>query len=247
MRHSHPFRADDLASLEELYDLKRGVIPMRDVHEGKTGAEYIAVRHDVDDNQGSFSAAIDMAAWEAERGYRTTYFLLHSASYWEDHPWFWKEVRIIANLGHEIGIHANGIATAIRQGGDPGALLAAALAELREKTGLPVIGEVAHGDELCRTEDGVLRFVNDEMFAECARPALGAPDRAIEETNLKLDPKPLATYGLEYDSNRLPRKYYASDSGGVWSQPWETTVAQAEAGDGQLHMLIHPDWWTEAF
>jgi hypothetical protein len=90
------------------------VIPMRDVYVGNTEPTNIAVRHDVDDNEDSLATAVEMAAWEKDRGYRTTYFLLHSASYWT------SEISMVAKylnaLGHEVGIHCNAIAQEIRTG-----------------------------------------------------------------------------------------------------------------------------------
>jgi hypothetical protein len=53
-------------------------------------------------------------------------------------------------------------------------------------------------------------------------------------------------YQLEYDANWLKRGDYLSDSGGEWSQPFEALVA-GWPDLGQLHILIHPDWWVEAF
>lgn len=241
-------RPDDLRKLGELLGSLSAVVPMKDVFYGDTDADVIAVRHDVDDNQGSWEAAKSFARWEYDHGYRTTYFLLHSASYWGQ-PWFWEDVKEIASLGHEIGIHCNAIAESVRYGGSPSALLSGVLREIRDRTGVPIIGEVAHGDELCKDPEdrSKYRFVNDEMFTECARPEMGAPDRIIKGTGLRLGPHPLSDYGLLYDSNRLPRRFYASDSGGRWSQPWGKTVEQGLSGEGQLHLLIHPDWWTEAF
>ena len=240
MRQDAPFQADDLESLDELYRQAFAVMPMRDVYRGQLAHSRIAVRHDVDDNAGSWRAAIEMARWEFDRGYHTTYFLLHSASYWGQR-YFWDDVRNVAAMGHEIGIHVNAIASAIRTRDKPGRILGLALDELRHLTGLEIIGSVAHGDELCRE----FHFVNDEQFTDCARPDYGAPDRQVGP--IKLDPRPLSDFGLRYDSNRLPRKFYASDSGGTWNQPWEQTVEQGLSPEGQLHLLIHPDWWTEAF
>jgi hypothetical protein len=90
-------------------------------------------------------------------------------------------------------------------------------------------------------------FVNDEMFVECRRPDMGAADRELEHggTLVKIEPRPLSDYHLGYDANWLPRKHYLSDSGGVWSQP--VLGVEQGFGTGQLHMLVHPDWWAGAF
>ena len=109
---------------------------------------------------------------------------------------------------------------------------------------------MAHGDELCRR----FTFVNDEQFSDCPRPGYGPPDRWLgptkqhrKYTQIKLDPWPLATFGLDYDSNWLPRRFYVSDSGGEWNKAWDEVEREAWGDEGQLHMLIHPDWWGQAF
>lgn len=213
---------------------------MRDVYKGDTGADVIGLRHDVDDNRGSFATALRMAEWEMEHGYSSTYFLLHGSHYWNDE---WLEaVPQFEEMGHEIGIHVNAIAETLRTRSDPHAILGEAISELRS-TGVRVVGCVAHGDALCHKAG----FVNDELFTESSRPAYGAPDRRIEHRGVCYDLKPVtrSKYGLEYDANWLPRGDYLSDSGGEWSQPFNHVVQTF--GRGQLHVLVHPDWWSEAF
>lgn len=235
--------AADLHELDRLLRSASAVVSMREVHASVRDPDVIGLRHDVDDNHGSFDTALRIAEWEHERGYRSTFFMLHTASYWTRDD-FADTVGRIAAHGHEIGVHANAVAEALRHGGDPATILRQALDELRGR-GFHVVGVAPHGDELCRDRHGHVRFVNDEMFAECARPEMGAPDRILEHDGhtVRLRPKPLAAYGLEYETYRLPRGRYLSDSGGAWNiQP-----ADLADGPGQLHILWHPDWWQEAF
>ena len=105
--------------------------------------------------------------------------------------------------------------------------------------GFTVKGTVAHGDNDCYGADGKVRFVNDELFTR-VRPA-----RARQPRRLKREP--LASFDLDYDANWLERGAYLSDSGGRWSAPGFDLVAQEFPFPGQLHMLVHPDWWKEAF
>lgn len=236
-----PFQPSDLDELHaRLYSLADRIVPMRDIHKGDTSHRVIGVRHDVDDNQGSLATALRMAEWEFNHGHSTTYFLLHGSHYWNEH--MLELVPVFRDLGHEVGIHVNGIAEALRTGGDPHMLVAKALNELRS-TGVPISGCVAHGDQLCH----VVGFVNDELFTESARPMMGPPDRQVKhrDATVKLEPISRTVLGLEYDASWLPRAYYLSDSGGYWSQPFDGVVAKF--GEGQLHMLVHPDWWGEAF
>lgn len=229
----------DLAELDRLLSSADAVVPMREIHAGAHHPDVIGLRHDVDDNRGSLDTALEIAIWESSRGYHSTFFLLHTASYWR-RPDFLQIADTIEARGHEVGIHANAIAHALRKGGDPAEILHAAIEELRNH-GLAITGVAPHGDELCHQ----VGFVNDEMFAECARPDVGAPDRLLEHDGnaVRLAPVPLAEFGLEYETYRLPRKRYLSDSGGSWNVP----PGSIDRRPGQLHILWHPDWWPEAF
>lgn len=248
MNQLHPFYPEDLADLDKLFSGVRAVVPMREIAAGNRDFDVIGVRHDVDDNNNALDTALKMAQWESERGYRSTYFLLHSASYWELDT-IRKAAWTIETLGHEVGIHVNALAEAIRGKGDPSTILADALVQLRS-SGVEVIGSAGHGDEMCAR----FTFVNDELFTECARPGYGEPDRWIGPTRehplytpVKIERRSRYDFGLEYDSAWLPRRFYASDSGGRWNKMWDEIEREGLGDEGQLHMLIHPDWWGHAF
>jgi hypothetical protein len=212
---------------------------MREIYAGNTDRQTIGLRHDCDN---VIEPAVQFAEWEAERGYRSTYFALHTAPYWEDEQLLRGSLERIAELGHEIGIHNNAVAEASETGCDPVEILAGAIDQLRGY-GFEIRGTVAHGDPRCYT-NGTVGFVNDELFSECARPEFGFASRPAGRRYI--EPVPLATFGLEYDANWLPRAEYLSDSGGAWSRPFDE-VADGFPFAGQLHVLIHPDWWREAF
>jgi len=235
--------ARDLTQLDELLSKASAVVSMREIAAGNHDPSVIGLRHDVDDNPGSLDTAVKIARWEAERGYRSTFFMLHGTSYWTPDR-LPAAVEEIAGHGHEIGIHANGIAEALRTGRDPDDILAEALAELCA-IGFPVIGVAGHGDRLCYDAE----FVNDEQFVECARPNMGAPDRmlTLRGVTLELAPKTLSFFALEYESLRLPRGHYQSDSGGQWFEPMAQTIAGFPYANGPLQVLQHSDWWGSAF
>jgi hypothetical protein len=231
-----PFMPDDLADLEALLETAVSVVTMRDVYHGDRRPGAIGLRHDVDDNRGSLDTALALARWEHDRGYRATYFLLHDSHYWPDVR---DAARELVQLNHEVGIHVNAIAEAIRQRRtDPHVILFDALHELR--CAAAVMGAVAHGDNLCHQYG----FVNDEIFLECARPSYGPARRQV--AGVQIDPRSMLDYGLKYDANWLTRSEYLSDSGGRWSRPFED-VADGFPFAGQLHILVHPDWWAQAF
>ncbi len=240
MRSHAPFRLGDLDELDGLLGEALAVVPMTAVAAGQQWPQVIGLRHDVDN---AIEPAVAMARWEEERGYRSTYFILHTAPYWDDKQLLRRSLDRIAEAGHEIGIHNNALAQAWDDGGDPAAILEAAIVELRGY-GHDIAGTVAHGDQRCYDARGMIRFVNDELFEECPRPDYGPAVR--QHGKLLIDPVPLSDLGLLYDANWLPRAGYASDSGGRWRPGFDEVVAGYPPGDGQLHLLVHPDWWGEA-
>lgn len=263
MRHREPYDRTDLDELDQrLLSQAFSVIAMQEVYAGNRHADVIAMRHDVDAGH-ALGVAADMAEWEAERGYRSTYYILHSSPYWgtKDFP---RLLERIASAGHEIGMHTNALAESFRQNRDPDLILEDALRTLRS-FGYPVRGIVGHGDGLCNRDaaPGEPWFANDEQFVECARPKDGAPDRLITRGSIsrRLAPRPLADFGLDYEAVRLGRGFTQTDSGGKWYFEFDATVAEFTAvttdgpaalasrplGHKQLHLLVHPDWWTNAF
>lgn len=261
-RRRRPFDLADLARFERLFESATAVVGMRQVAEGARERRIIGLRHDVDRD---LEAALSFALWEHERGYRATYFLLHTADYWHgpdysegftDPPDELREaVRVLVELGHEVGFHNNCLAASLVSGVPADEILEHELAALRS-LGAEVVGDAAHGDPLCwdRPQDRATRrllFANYEMFVECAKPGNGEPDRTIERDGLSLTlaPRPLADFALVYESFFLPRSVLAHDSNGEPKVSW--IDGRVERGwhslalppTGQMHVLLHPEWW----
>jgi hypothetical protein len=130
VRDNAPFHADDLDELDERFLSKASaVIAMVDVHAGNRHPSVIGLRHDCDAGH-SLATAVKMARWEADRSYRSTYYVLHTSPYW-NYPNFRESLETIACLGHEIGIHADALAESFKTGRDPDLILDEALATLR--------------------------------------------------------------------------------------------------------------------
>jgi len=242
------FTRHDLEQLDRLlYSRADRVVPMRDIWKGDISSRVIGLRHDVDavSNAGkdAFETALAMAQWESDHGYSSTYFLLHGSRYWNTDNL--ARAMEFEDLGHEVGLHVNGIAEAFRQKRDPVEIVAEALAELREF--VRVEGCVAHGDALCYRTGGSQLVINDEMFLESQRPSMGDPCRIVTQGDVAVPIAPVSRrdLGLGYDAGWLSRGTYVSDSGSNWSQPIDE-VAES-FGNGQLHINVHPDWWSRAF
>lgn len=75
------------------------IITKHDMHHRK----FLWIRHDVDH---SLLKALDMAEMENDYGYRSTYFFLHTAPYW-DSVELKHCVKSMQKLGHGIGLHHN--------------------------------------------------------------------------------------------------------------------------------------------
>jgi hypothetical protein len=240
------------------------VLAMEDVFDGHRDPNSIGLRHDIDAGH-ALATAVRMAEWEADRGYRSSYYVLHTSPYWKADG-FRMHLERIAELGHEIGIHTDALADFFRTGRDPDVVLAEAIDTLRGY-GFRVRGVAGHGNSICNrdAEPGEVWFANDEQFVTCRRPDYGKADRVVTRgsVSLRLRPRPLADFGLEYEALWLPNPipFRVSDSGGRWVNPgWEESVVRWQSERAafphvteptrdvrQLHLLVHPDWWAEAF
>ena len=224
---------DDLKQLEALLGMADAVVPVR---EGNTDPRVITMRHDVDDR--GWDSCCAMAMWEAERGYRSTYYFLHTAPYWN--AAMSPRLHRIADMGHEIGLHHNCLAEWYTDRVDPFLRLTLARDELHRWSGRPITGLCAHGDDRCYAGG----FSNYQMFAELS------DEKIVRGRTWKLPsgapaPRPAADFGFKYHAELQPRKLYLSDSGGEWHESLGIVDAAAKfaLGLGPLTILQHPDWW----
>jgi hypothetical protein len=187
----------------------------------------LALRHDVDSR---IESALELAKLESRRGFRATYFVLHTAPYWRS-PDLLVHLRALQELGHEVGFH-NDLVTAYRVFGEqPRMVLERELDRLRS-AGIEITGVAAHGSPWCHR----LGFHNNYVFAGWDEPQPGFPAREVPE---KLDP---TEFGLEYEVYHLAYDSYFSDSafvGGRRAHPADFGLVPGR----RTVMLVHPDHW----
>ena len=203
------------------------VVPMRELARG-VGA--VALRHDVDSR---LESALELAALEAARGLRATYFVLHTAPYWGE-AGLLPRLRGLQELGHEVGFHNDLLTLQRVEGADPRAVLERELARLRGG-GIEVVGAAAHGSPWCHR----LGFHNNYVFAGWDEPRPGYPNRGVPE---KLDP---AEFGLEYEAYHLSRDVYFSDSSFVGGRRAHPADLRLEPGKRTI-VLVHPCHWDSS-
>jgi len=208
--------------LERLRDLT--VVPMR---EFARGVGVFCLRHDVDSRLDS---ALELAALEAGRGIRATYFVLHTAPYWNE-PGLIPRLKRLQELGHEVGLH-NDLVTVERLQGVNVADYAHSVLERLRGNGIDVVGAAAHGSPWCHR----LGFHNNYVFAGWDEPVPGFPDTGVRH---KLDP---AELGLEYEAYHVPRDAYFSDSAFIDRRRAHPSSVRLPPA-GRTIALIHPCHW----
>jgi hypothetical protein len=242
----------------------RGV-PMEDVAR-RTRHTTIGLRHDCDAGH-SLATAVKMAEWEAERGYRSTYYILHTRPTGTT-----RTSGRCSTRSRRAGTRSASTPTPRRGAEDGPRPRRDPRRGARDPARLRLHRPRCRGAREPALQprpraEGEITFANDEQFVECARPQEGPPDRTITRgsRSLALRPRPLADFGLDYEAlvSALPHPFRCSDSGGKWLRPGfeETAVKFARnlAASPEmlaiaephwfrpLALLVHPDWWAQAF
>lgn len=250
------FHLDEYAALVDGARAGREVLTWAAATDPATPAvdRLLLVRHDIDHD---IDDAVAMARWEAEHDLVATYCVLHTARYYGRHDAggnvldrseaMVERLLEIQELGHEINLHNNAVATALRTGRDPMAILEEELTFLRGR-GLVIVGTSTHGDGLC----GGLGVQNLELFAETVYPDRGGA-RTVEHEGhrVRVGDRSMAELGLRYEGYDLPRDLYLTDSGGrlravtgTRGRQGRTRAEQSVAHRDITGILVHPEWWA---
>lgn len=233
-------------------------VPVLELHTRPQEPNLVALRHDVDHD---LDLALEVAYWQQERNQRATYFVLHTAAYWQDERLIDKCLQL-QDFGHEVGLHLNVLAEWWRgQVDDPGHRLRDVVDRLRS-AGIDLTGVSAHGDRLCYDAG----FSNHWLFADLrpSDPVTEESGRSAEGIKVE-DPRyqlaypsshqlrrddgqvlslwqePMARHGLTYHAAHVPVDAYFTDSGGAWTRSPDPLDCDLRRGRHQV--LMHPVYY----
>ena len=235
-------------------------VTLREFFENDQSPDMVALRHDVDHDM---DVALEMAYWEAQRGVRSTYYVLHTADYWKE-PQFSDKCLQLQDYGHEVGLHVN-ILTEWMGGGSeaPAEELKKLLTPLRDD-GVRIDGVAPHGDRLCYDR----QFINYWCFSELRpeHPAVAESGLSAEGIPAESEQYAIAypasgqlvrpdgktfdlwsismnEIGIAYDAVHVRMDSYYTDTGGGWNR--SPDPRQRDLGSGRHQVLVHPVHWRE--
>jgi len=183
----------------------------------------VLLRHDVDH---SIDSALLLSNYERERKISSTYFILHTANYFNDEKTL-KKIKKKEDNGHEIGLHTNFLEEWFLKNYDIKKNLEKVL-DYFHRNKIKIRGISSHGSKFCYSE----KFINSWVFKECKYTNEIRNGEDILETDSKYQiclPKnkylknqfnnrfkmwsiKLADYSLYYAHN-LNYRNYITDSG----------------------------------
>ncbi len=217
------FNRRDLRDLETLLQGADEVVPLREIQD--RGAGTVGLRHDVDHN---LEHAVNFGEWEAERGFRASYFVLPEAWYAKE-PDYVPLLERLVSLGHEVGLHSNVCQIAAEEG------------ELHPVDGsaLPA-GFCERPAEIMREQLAGLRALDLDVVGTAAHGSGLADNLSLWATGYVP-----ADFGLQYEAYHLHRAaHYISDNRGRWQTPYEEDATSIEIShEAATHLLLHPCHW----
>jgi hypothetical protein len=221
LSHDH-FREIVLSALSSEYSLYTCAEYARHRPEGRVAV----LRHDID---LAPELAPPMAAIEAESQIAATYFFrVHANEYNAFSHENLAIIRDIADMGHEIGLHAEPLDLRASCGIDPETGIRAMIAALSDLLGKPVVGIASHNDI---TPDNNLHF-----FREKTARDLGAAYEAYDAEGLDLFDKSW------YITDGHFWKWRAFDHG-VLTDNEDCVCKHVQARRSPLYCLFHPHVW----
>ena len=211
----------------------------------------IGLRHDIDLD---LDIAFNLSKVENNVGFRSTYFVLHTANYYlansgnmaVHNELIIPTLKKMQNVfHHEIGWHNDLITLQLVYKIDPVIFLHQELAWLRDN-GLFITGTASHGSSYCYT----YKYVNWYFWKEFPNPNIAAFDNyqsAIVGGETILFKKAfLKDFDLDYEAYFINFNKYYSDASSVNGQRWNFGMLDLKTlhpGD-RVQILMHPIYYS---
>lgn len=230
------------------------VLPLNEFRKTfNSGKIVIGLRHDVDVD---LNKAWQFSEIESKLGFRSTYYILHTAPYYLAKPsnmalHSQSIIPILKTMQNdrnfEIGWHNDLVTLQAVYNMDPVIFLHNELAWLRSN-GITIYGTASHGSNYCY----VYKYLNYYFFRECTYPVVG---QFVNNLTLPLngDTVPmkkgnLSDFNLEYEAYFLNNNKAFSDAtikNGIRWNIGMLNLSQLKTGD-RVILLLHPIHWHKA-
>jgi hypothetical protein len=210
----------------------------------------IGLRHDIDND---LNVAYQFSEVESRLGFRSTYFILHTAPYYlakSNNMAVHSEkiipiLRTMQDKRHfEIGWHNDLVTLQVIYNINPVKFFHNELSWLRSN-GLNIIGTAAHGSNYCKT----YHYMNFYFFEECTFPLVPNRENNItvpkEGKTIELIKGKLSDFGLQYEAYFLNNNKAFSDATITNGIRWNIgmiNLDQLQKGD-RIIILLHPIHW----
>jgi hypothetical protein len=211
------------------------------------------LRHDVDND---LDIAVSFSETEYNLGFRSTYFILHTAPYYLANPGIMSEhsdkvlpvLRMMQNeRKFEIGWHNDLVTLQAVYNIDPVTFLHNELTWLRTN-GISVTGTASHGSNFCY----VYKYLNYYFFEECTWPIVGQfvnnLSLPLNGVSVPMKKGRLEDFNLDYEAYFLKYNKAFSDATITNGIRWNIGMLDLNAlsaGD-RVVILLHPIHWHKA-
>jgi hypothetical protein len=213
----------------------------------------IGLRHDIDND---INVALQFSQIESKLGFRSTYFILHTAPYYlanSNNMAVHADniipiLKSMQNDEHfEIGWHNDLVTLQLIYNLNPVTFLHNELNWLRSN-GLNIVGTAAHGSNYCK----IYHYMNLYFFEECTFPAVPGRENNIsipkDGKSITIMKGKLSDFDLQYEAYFLNNNKAFSDAVITNGIRWNIGMLnpdQLQTGD-RVIILLHPIHWHKA-
>jgi hypothetical protein len=240
------------AFLQKISDTSKYIVlPLNEFRKTfSNGKIVIGLRHDVDND---LNVAYKFSQIESNLGFRSTYFILHTAPYYLLNPNNMsvhtdKIIPVLKEMQNEknfeIGWHNDLVTLQVIYNIDPVVFLHSELKWLRSN-GINIFGTAAHGSNYCKT----YHYMNFYFFEECTFPVVPNRENNLavpkDGKSITLIKGKLSDFDLQYEAYFLNNNKAFSDAvitNGIRWNIGMLDLSQLQPGD-RVIVLLHPIHW----